>query len=191
MKEYAWTACLIHRKAKRRISILAPDRKPDFQRIVTKYGDSLLRMCYLYLKDVHLAQDAVQETFLRVHKHYSSYRGDAAEKTWIIRIAINVCKNTMRTHWWRRVDIGASLLEIPVAAPAEPDDTLLIEIMKLPPRYKEVILLFYYQEMKIREIAEALGAPESTVAVRLKRARERLKPALKGWYFDEYEKANR
>lgn len=170
---------------------MAPDRKPDFQRIVTEYGDSLLRMCYLYLRDVHLAQDAVQETFLKVHRHYASFRGNASEKTWIIRIAVNVCKNTMRGHWWRHVDIDASLQEIIGEEPALPDDTLLIEIMKLPPRYREVILLFYYQEMKIREIAEALGTPESTVAVRLKRARERLRPALKGWYFDEYEENDR
>lgn len=170
---------------------MAPDRSPDFQRIVTTYGDSLLRMCYLYLQDVHLAQDAVQETFLRVHKHYASYRGDAAEKTWIIRIAINVCKNYLRSNWLRRVDVVASLKSIPVKDPEGYDDTLIREIMKLPPRYKDVILLFYYQEMKIREIAEALGAPESTVAVRLKRARERLKKELKGWYFDEYEETYR
>jgi len=170
---------------------LAPDRSPDFQRIVTAYGDSLLRMCYLYLQDIHLAQDAVQETFLRVHKHYASFRGQASEKTWIVRIAINVCKNYLRSNWLRRVDAVASLKSIPAENPNEYDDTLIVEIMKLPPRYKDVILLYYYQEMKIREIAEALGAPASTVAVRLKRARERLKKALKGWYFDAYKENDR
>jgi len=170
---------------------LAPDRKPDFQRIIAEYGDSLLRMCYLYLRDVHLAQDAVQETFLRVHKHYGQFAERSSEKTWIVRIAINVCKNHMRSYWWRHVDIGMSLLEAIGEEPALPDDTLLMEIMKLPPRYREVILLFYYQEMKIREIAEVLGTPVSTVAVRLKRARERLTPVLKGWYYDEDEETNR
>lgn len=170
---------------------MAPDRSPDFQRIVSEYGDSLLRMCYLYLKDVHLAQDAVQETFLKVHRHYGQFMGHSSEKTWIVRIAINVCKNYLRSYWLRRVDVMASLKSIPVADPDGYDDTLIAEIMKLPPRYKDVILLYYYQEMKIREIAEALGAPVSTVAVRLKRARERLKPALKGWYFDEHERNDR
>ena len=65
------------------------------------------------------------------------------------------------------------------------DDTLVLEIMKLSPKYKEVILLFYYHDMPIREIARALNIPESTVAVRLKRAREQLKSKLEGWYYDE------
>ena len=64
------------------------------------------------------------------------------------------------------------------------DDTLLREIMNLKPKYKEVILLFYYQDMKISEIARVLDAPESTVSVRLKRAREQLKKRLEGWYAD-------
>lgn len=58
------------------------------------------------------------------------------------------------------------------------------EIMNLKPKYKEVILLFYYQDMKISEIARVLDAPESTVSVRLKRAREQLKKRLEGWYAD-------
>lgn len=170
---------------------MALDRKPDFQRIVSEYGDSLLRMCYLYLRDMHLAQDAVQETFLKVHKHYGQFRRHAAEKTWIVRIAVNTCKNYLRSCWRRRVDVVASLKSIPAENPEMYDDTLITEIMKLPQRYREVILLYYYQEMKIREIAEVLRAPASTVAVRLKRARERLKTALKGWYFDEYEGKDR
>ena len=65
------------------------------------------------------------------------------------------------------------------------DDTLLQEIMRLKPKYKEVVLLFYYQDMKISEIARVLNAPESTVSVRLKRAREQLKKRLEGWYAEE------
>jgi RNA polymerase sigma-70 factor (ECF subfamily) len=65
------------------------------------------------------------------------------------------------------------------------DETLLVEIMKLSPKYKEVILLFYYQDMKIREIAEVLNKPEATISVRLMRAREILKMKLKGWHYDE------
>ena len=80
---------------------------------------------------------------------------------------------------------AGSLNEIPAAedSPHE-DDTLLREIMNLKPKYKEVILLFYYQDMKISEIARVLDAPESTVSVRLKRAREQLKKRLEGWYAD-------
>ena len=83
------------------------------------------------------------------------------------------------------ISVVEALNEIPAAedSPHE-DDTLLREIMNLKPKYKEVILLFYYQDMKISEIARVLDAPESTVSVRLKRAREQLKKRLEGWYAD-------
>ena len=57
--------------------------------------------------------------------------------------------------------------------------------MDLPPKYKEVILLYYYQELKTNEIAHALHVPAATVSTRLKRARNILKSKLKGWYYDE------
>ena len=62
-------------------------------RIVQQYGDALMRMCFLYLKDVHLAQDAVQDTWLKVYRNYDKFDANSSEKTWIMRIAINVCKD--------------------------------------------------------------------------------------------------
>ena len=158
---------------------------PDMERIVGAYGNAVLRMCFLYLKDSHLAEDASQETFLKVYRNYAQFDGTAGEKTWVMRIAINVCKDYLRSAWNRRVSVVEALNEIPAAedSPHE-DDTLLREIMNLKPNYKEVILLFYYQDMKISEIARVLDAPESTVSVRLKRAREQLKKRLEGWYAD-------
>ena len=163
----------------------APSAPPDMERIMTSYGNSVLRMCFLYLKDVHLAEDAAQETFLKVFRSYAQFDGTAGEKTWVMRIAINVCKDHLRSAWNRRVDVVEALNDVPAPedAPHE-DDTLLHEVMRLKPKYKEVVLLFYYQDMKISEIAKTLGAPESTVSVRLKRAREQLKKRLEGWHAD-------
>ncbi|MDD3365368.1 MAG: sigma-70 family RNA polymerase sigma factor, partial [Syntrophomonas sp.] len=128
------------------ISILEPDRNIalNINELVSEYGNSLLRMCFLYLKDIHLAEDAVQETFLKVYKNHPQFKGDSEVKTWIMRIAINVCKNYLRSSWWKRVDVAESLNSIPTDTNMEaiPDDTLLLEIMKLSPKYKEVILLF-------------------------------------------------
>lgn len=169
--------------------ISVPNSKPipDIRNLISEYGDSLLRMCLLYLKDIHLAEDAVQDTLIKVHKSYSKFKGDSEEKTWVMRIAINVCKNYLRSSWWKRIDEAVVLEQIPSSSidDSMQDDSLLLEIMKLSPKYKEVILLFYYQDMKIREIAEVLNTPEATIAVRLKRAREILKIKLKGWYYDE------
>lgn len=159
----------------------------DMNYLISEYGDSLLRMAFLYLRDEHLAQDAVQDTMLKVFVNYREFRGQASEKTWIMRIAINVCKDYLRKSWRKRIDTDAVIENIP--APCDihdtADDTLIRQIMQLPSKYKEVILLFYYQGMKITEIAEALHIPDRTVSTRLKRARERLKSDLKGWYYDE------
>ena len=141
---------------------------PDMERIVREYGDTLLRTCFIYLKDVHLAQDAVQDTFLKIYRNYDKFNANSSEKTWIMRIAINVCKDYLRSAWHRRVNVQEVLAEIPTSSETHEDDTLLLEIMRLKPHYREVILLFYYHDMKISDIAKVVGAPESTVSVRLK-----------------------
>ena len=155
------------------------------KRLLNEYGNSVFRMCFLYLKDVQLAEDALQDTFIKVYNSYPEFKGYSNEKTWITRIAINTCKNYLRSSWWKLIDESALLESIPSEENLMWDDTLIVQIMKLSAKYKEVILLFYYQDMKIREISEVLQIPESTVAVRLKRARETLKISLKGWFYDE------
>lgn len=158
----------------------------DLERVITEYGDSLLRMCFLYLKDIHLAEDAVQDTLIKAYLNYGKFRKDSSEKTWIVRIGINVCKNYLRSSWFKKLcwvwDMGqyGRGQEDPF-----PDDTVISEVMKLPQKYREVILLYYYQQLKTEEISKILNIPGSTVSVRLKRGRERLKPVLKGWYMDE------
>lgn len=165
-----------------------PHQLPDLDQMMASYGDSLLHLCFMYLKDLHLAEDAVQETFLRVYRNYHRFdtQNHQGERPWITRIAINVCKDMLRSAWRRRVNV---VDELEIAADSEDaadalDDTLVREVMQLKPKYKEVILLFYYEDMKISDIAALLGAPESTVSVRLKRAREILKKRLGGWYYD-------
>ena len=160
-----------------------PVMAPDLERIIGTYGNAVLRMCFLYLKDVHLAEDATQETFLKVYRSYGQFDGESGEKTWIMRIAINVCKDFLRSAWNRRVNVVEALSDVPVTQEyPHADDTVLRAVMELKPHYKEVILLFYYQDMKISDIARMLNAPESTISVRLKRARDQLKKRLEGWY---------
>ena len=138
------------------------------------YGNEILRLCFLYLKDYHLAQDAFQETFLRAYKGYGTYRKDSAEKTWISKIAVNVCKDLLKSSWKRKVDLEPEMLDL-AEAPVERDDELLQEVMMLPPKYKEAILLYYYQEFKIQEISKILGISETAVNKRLARAKQKLK----------------
>lgn len=142
--------------------------------LMTSYGNEILRLCFMYLKDYHLAQDAFQETFLRVYKGYGKYRKDSTEKTWISKIAINVCKDILKSSWNKRVDVVREIFD-QTDNQEEKDDALLQEVMMLSPKYKEVVLLYYYQEFKINEISKILGISETAVNKRLARAKDKLK----------------
>lgn len=159
---------------------------PDMATLIDQYGESLLRLCFFYLKDIHLAEDAMQDTLIKVYQHYGKFKGNASEKTWMMRIAINTCKNYLRSTWRKNVDPLSALESVPTTYQENlaQDDTLLLEIMKLPNKYKEVVLLHYYQDMSVKDIAVTLRCPVGTVTGRLRRARERLEINLKGWYYN-------
>jgi len=160
----------------------------DLGGLLRLYGDDLLRVCFLYLRDYHLAEDALQDTFERAMKSYARFRGECGEKTWLTRIAINVCKNLLRSPWHRRrVDDVAFLAQLPANPnPADDvDESLILAISNLLPKYREIVVLFYYEEMKLKEIAAALNIPEATVSTRLARARAQLKETAKEWRYDE------
>lgn len=157
----------------------------ELQRIVTLYGDQVLRFCTAYLGDRQLAEDAAQETFLAVYENYGTFSGKSSELTWITRIAINKCKNIRRKRYFNFETLHEGLLP-PIHTPEETSyPSLLDEIAKLPPKEREAILLYYYQELNIREIAACCKAKETTVCQRLKRGRDKLKIALERMGFVE------
>ena len=101
-------------------------------------------------------------------------------ETWLVRIVINVCKRQLRSPWRLLRAPQESLDSLRMEGPEPPDDTLVRAIQALPPKYREVIILYYYQEF-----AQRLHVPVSTVTVRLSRARGLLKERLKGWYYEQ------
>ncbi len=158
----------------------------DMRRIMTEYGAQMKRVCYLYLKDAALAEDAVQEAFIKIYKHGASFRGESAEKTWIMRITINVCRDMLRTAWLRRIDRTRTPDMIPLKTDAPGDDFAVLDaVMQLPPKLREAVILRYYQEMTVKDIAQSLSVSRYTANHRIKAAQDALRTTLKGWYFDE------
>lgn len=157
------------------------DRSQWLESAMAQWGDNLLRLCFLYLHDRQLAEDAVQETFLRAYRGYGRFRREASEKTWLTRIAINQCKTLLRQSR------PLPLEEAPEDSYEQQagDDTVLRAVRALPPVYREAVVLYYYQELSTPEIARMLHLPRNVITARLSRARALLKPQLKGWYFDE------
>lgn len=155
-------------------------REEDFNRLINKYGTEILRLCYLYLKDYQLAEDACQDTFVQVYKKFHSFKGHSSEKTWITRICINKCKNYLRSSWARRIVLNDKKLRESKGSDKElfsrlENSDLFRSIMDLKPKYKEIILMYYYQQLTVKEIAEILGISESNAFTRLSRARKNLK----------------
>lgn len=156
------------------------------EQLVEKYGTAMLRIGCVYLKDEHLAQDAVQDAFIKIYRHWRPMETAEAEKAWVLRVTINVCKDYLRSAWKRRVSVVDRYPEI--AAPQEhrtEEGRLLAEVMDLKPKYKEVILLHFYQNMRVKEISEMLNIPQSTVSIRLRRAKDTLKKRLEGGPYED------
>ena len=124
-----------------------------------EYGTSMLRMCTMYLGDVHLAQDAVQDSFVKIYRAFKPIEEKTAEKAWVMRITVNACKDYLRSSWKRRVNLVEEYPQLPAEqSPSREEGRLIQEIRTLKPKYREVILLHYYQQLKVNEIAEVLGA---------------------------------
>ena len=109
-----------------------------------------------------------------------AFRGDCSEKTWLMRIAVNVCRDMLRSAWFRHLDRRITLEQLPepIAQPSEEDCFLTVEVMRLPQKYREAVLLYYYEAMTTDEIAQALGVAKSTVSARLEQGRQALRKAL-------------
>ena len=155
--------------------------------IITRWEKPMLRLCFAYLCDTALAEDAVQETFFKAWKSYDRFSGKAAEKTWLTRIAINTCKDLMKSAWSRNTDRSVTPETLPEGSvPFEArDDTVTRAVMSLPPKLKEVTLLHWYQGMTLDEMIRVMRLPRSTINYRLKKAKAMLKEELEDWYDDD------
>ena len=153
---------------------------------ITRWEKPMLRLCYAYLCDTAMAEDAVQETFFKAWKNYGRFRGEADEKTWLTRIASNTCKDMLKSAWARNTDRSVVPESLPegTASFDEQDDTVTRAVLSLPRELKEVTLLHWYQGMTLQEMSKALRLPRSTINYRLKKAKAILKEELEDWYFE-------
>lgn len=146
---------------------------------VREYGPAIQRTCALYLSDRGLVEDVVQETFLKAWKRMDQFEGrnNCQVRTWLTRIAINACRDVQRTKWFRHVDTSVAVDAIleQHGSTSDEDRTLLMDVLRLPDKYRTVVLLYYYQNMTQQEVADVLQTSRAKVCSRLKKALEILK----------------
>ena len=165
----------------------------DIETLMRQYGNDVLRTAYMYVKDIHTAEDIFQDVFIKVNQKLSTFEGNSSIKTWIIRITINTCKDYLKSAWNRRVVPMMEYQEDAIVSETDYDDVekqdtkelIKKSVLSLPAMYKDVVLCVYFQEMTIMDAAQLLNIAEGTAKSRLSRARQRLKSILEGRISDE------
>lgn len=157
-------------------------RTDDFlQHLVEEYSDMLIRIAFTYMKNVGEAEDAVQNVFLKYLEKRPAFESEEHEKAWLIRVCINMCRNNLKSFWSRKT---TGLNENLYGFSTE-EYEVIDAVMRLPLKYRSVILLFYFEDYSITQIAIILHKKESTIGSQLYRARQLLKPMLKEDIDDE------
>lgn len=151
-------------------------RTEAFETLLAAYQDKVFRLCYSMLGDRAQAEDAAQESFLRVWKAMDRYRGESALGTWIFAITRNVCLTAISKR--RR---AAPIEEAERAKPQAPDRQRDVQriVRELPENYRQVVMLFYMEDRSYEEVARMLDLPVGTVKTHLHRARLQLATMLK------------
>lgn len=154
-----------------------------FEALLNIYGDKVLRLCYLILKDINLAEDVTQEVFILVYRHGAKFKEKSSFYTWISKIAVNKCRDVLKKN--NEYIFFEDYHEIESDSNIEDDvlqsvkgDKIKDCIFLLKPMYREVISLYYYEELSIKEVCEVLDENENTVKSRLIRGRRILKDML-------------
>ena len=153
-----------------------------FERMYEQYATDVLRVSYFYLGDRQKAEDVCQDVFVRLITN-TPVLPEGKEKAWLLKVALNRCRDLWRGAWVKRVVLGSPTFEL-VPAPDEigkltDQQELMSAIHQLPTTFREVILLHYYQGYGITEIAEMMNLPEGTISSRLSRGRKKLESILK------------
>lgn len=146
--------------------------------LVYTYSDLILRLSYTYIKSTHDAEDICQTVFLKYLTAGQTFRDREHEKAWIIRTAVNACKDVLKSGWRTRTCNMEACAE--VAAPEMRDDSLMTAVQSLPDKYRIPLYLHYYEGYKTHEIAEMLGERPATINTRIDRARGKLRTILGG-----------
>ncbi|MFE4145269.1 sigma-70 family RNA polymerase sigma factor [Peribacillus sp. YIM B13472] len=154
--------------------------------IMNKYSKDVYLLAYSFVRDQGLAEDISQEVFIKCYKNIEKFRRDASIKTWVYRITVNTSKDFIRKKSFRVLKYSKLFLENfkksesseEVFLKQNQNAQILHKVLSLSQKYREVVVLYYFQDLKVSEIGETLGINTNTVKTRLTRGRSILKENL-------------
>lgn len=169
--------------------IITNDREKVLDQLMDKYGNSILHLAYSYVGNREIAEDLTQEIFVKCYQKLDQYQKRSSLKSWLWRIAINHCKDYLKSWHYKHIIIsdeqakrtssGDRVVEHEVIQKYE-DEQLVHTVMGLPDTYREVLYLYYFEELTIKEISNLINVNQNTIKTRLKKAKEILKDRLEG-----------
>lgn len=156
----------------------------DPEQIIKTYSDMVYRLAFARTGTKEDADEVYQEVFLRLLKKRPAFESEEHCKAWLLRVTVN-CSNTLLTSLWKKRTV---VLEEDLPFEEKESLELYRELSELPQKYRDVIHLFYYEELQVSEIANILHRKESTVRTQLTRARTMLKEILEEEGYGIYRK---
>lgn len=155
----------------------------QMENIMDSCGEELIRLAYFYVQDWQAAEDIVQEAFLSYYQKSHQFENRSSLKTYLSKITINKCHDHLRS-WKNKRSLFTDTIGELLSDCKSPEENVEVragqanltrKVLGLPIKYRETILLYYYQEFSTKEISHLLNCPENTVKTRLRRAKKLLK----------------
>ena len=148
-------------------------------RAIERYADTVRRLCMVHLKNRADTEDIFQTVFLKYVLSSVSFESEEHEKAWIIRVTINACKDLLKSFYRRRTVSLDAVIEQPALLP--PDNRAVLEaVLSLPPQYKDVVYLHFYEDYTAPQISKILGKNVNTVYTIITRSKQMLREKLRG-----------
>ena len=148
------------------------------ENIYERHANMLYKLCMSYMKNPAEAEDAVADVFVKLLEKSVEFKNSEHEKAWLLRTAVNLCKDRLK-HWWRRREDIDDYSHLASGKDYFSEDDTLRAVLDLPVRLKADVYLHYYEGYTTAEIAKLLNKPQSTVLSHLREARIILREALK------------
>ena len=169
------------------------NHRPSQLKLYEQYCDAMLIVAKRFVKDVMEAEDIVQDVFITCFRHFEKIDEILSFKAWIYRLVINRSKDVLKSSAFKRVVKNSNLLSLFTSKEPLPEMSLVKRseeeilsrsVLDLPLKYREVIILYYYEECSIEEIKGLLGLNGNTIKTRLNRGRTKLKNRMERWEHD-------
>lgn len=161
---------------------MTDSEKQYFSDMYERHSKSVYGVCLMYLKNKDDAEEAVSDSYIRLMENMPSFESDAHAKAYLMRTAVNICKNQLKSGWRRNTVHDEDVM---LYMTTSDEESIMEEVLALPPKYRAIIYMHYYVGYTSQEIAEIMNLSQSAVLSRLMRGRKKLKDILEegGLYY--------